>query len=134
MTKITRTPARLNTGHVLPAMTIFVDVIPVRSEVTAADIAAEVTVLLRRLTNAERIDRGHVSDARWHLSDPAHSANVTAMPCKALLTTEEAAELLEVSPSTVRRMISAGTLNAERAGTSYRIPRVTVLQAIEERS
>lgn len=134
MTKITRTPARLNTGHVLPAMTIMVDVIPVRSETTARDIADEVSMLLKGLVNAERIKKGHVSDRRWDISDREHASSVIPGRCRALLTTAEAAEILGVTPATVRRWINADKLVAEHNGIAWGIERKSVVDMLAARS
>jgi excisionase family DNA binding protein len=48
-----------------------------------------------------------------------------------LLTTEDAASLLRVHPSTVRRLIGDGSLGVRRIGRSVRITRASLDEFIE---
>jgi excisionase family DNA binding protein len=54
------------------------------------------------------------------------------------LTTEEAAELLQVNPRTVRRMIKRGSLEAKKmdpnAKSVYRIPRAAIEKILAART
>ena len=54
------------------------------------------------------------------------------------LTTEQAAEQLQVSPRTVRRMIDRGTLHAHKLDPSaksvYRIPMAEIQRILAERA
>lgn len=51
-------------------------------------------------------------------------------PAIELLTVREAAELLRVSPITVRRHIAAGHIKAVRVGRAVRVPKATLDQLL----